>query len=296
MPAWWGKKSGRSKDTENSPKGSSLKSTEKKKRGAEIENKVKSFDEVLLHRHQSRNSPRNSRDFSGNSSGFSGFDSVSSLDRAHPLPRPSEPSNDHAPVFGLESGSGSVSSVSSSGSSDDHTHVAGDHGAFRLVCFSAFFLYFFIIIILRFLFCFLIWNFFMNHGVIFFVLFVVLSAVIIFFFLLFSWYTVGFDDSVCWFLVSRTWTFCSMGLRKLSKILCYLARFNPRMGFLCPFFFCRLHLISWQGYTLRLFCRRLLLRIHFCSNLCLYMLLLKFRRKLETSWIIFVYNIWVWNF
>ncbi|KAL3812990.1 hypothetical protein ACJIZ3_014258 [Penstemon smallii] len=59
----------------------------------------------------------------GNSCGFSGFDS---LDRGHPLPRPInslESANDqgqgHGPVFGT--GSGSVSSVSSSGSSDEHT-------------------------------------------------------------------------------------------------------------------------------------------------------------------------------
>ncbi|KAK4490660.1 hypothetical protein RD792_001351 [Penstemon davidsonii] len=117
MPAWWGKKSGRSKDSDNN---SSAKSSSAKK-GKENENKVRNFDEVLL-----RNSPRNSGDFlspAGNSSGFSGFDS---LDRGHPLPRPInslESANDqgqgHGPVFGT--GSGSVSSVSSSGSSDEHT-------------------------------------------------------------------------------------------------------------------------------------------------------------------------------
>ncbi|KAL7141992.1 hypothetical protein ABFS83_08G092200 [Erythranthe nasuta] len=120
MPAWWGKKSGRSKESENCS--SSVK--HEKKREKQIEIKSKSFDEVL----QSRNSPRNSRDFSPeggiNSSGFSGFDSASSFDRAHPLPRPSDPSNG--------SGSGSVSSVSSSGSSDDHTLAPVDHAASRL--------------------------------------------------------------------------------------------------------------------------------------------------------------------
>ncbi|KAK6125580.1 hypothetical protein DH2020_040673 [Rehmannia glutinosa] len=141
MPAWWGKKSGRSKDSENSPKGSSVKN--EKKRGKESENKVKSLDEVFLQQ-QSRNSPRNSSDFSGagrelggrNSSGFSGFDSASSLDRGHPLPRPLEPSNSNDSVLGVGygSGSGSVSSISSSGSSDEPsqlTHVAVDHAAFR---------------------------------------------------------------------------------------------------------------------------------------------------------------------
>ncbi|PIN20787.1 MEKK [Handroanthus impetiginosus] len=128
MPAWWGKKSGRSKDSESSAKSSSVKN--EKKRGKESDNRVRSFDEVL--QHQSRNSPRHSRDFGErNSSGFSGFDSASSLERGHPLPLPLEPSNDLVHGLGFGSGSGSVSSVSSSGSSDDHTHVAVDHAAFR---------------------------------------------------------------------------------------------------------------------------------------------------------------------
>ncbi|KAL0332663.1 UNVERIFIED_CONTAM: Mitogen-activated protein kinase kinase kinase [Sesamum calycinum] len=132
-----GKKSGRSKDSETSAKGSSVKN--EKKRVKESDNKARSFDEVLLQQQQPRNSPRNSRDFSstgrelggGNSSGFSGFDSASSLDRGHPLPRPLEPSNDHVHGVGSGSGSGSVSSDSSSGSSDDPNHVAVDHAAYR---------------------------------------------------------------------------------------------------------------------------------------------------------------------
>ncbi|KAI3462385.1 hypothetical protein Pfo_019048 [Paulownia fortunei] len=146
MPAWWDKISGRSKDSEikseNSAKGSSVKNEKKrgKENGNKKENKAKSFDEVLLQQ-QSRNSPRNSRDLSatgrevgGNSSGFSGFDSASSLDRGHPLPRPLESPNDqqgHVHGVGFGSGSGSVSSVSSSGSSDDHTHVTFDHAPIR---------------------------------------------------------------------------------------------------------------------------------------------------------------------
>ncbi|KAL3630129.1 hypothetical protein CASFOL_023113 [Castilleja foliolosa] len=138
MPAWWGKKTGKSKDSENSPNVSFVKS-EKKRGKKEGENKVNSVDEVLVPQ-QSRNSPRNSSDLSAagrglligqNSSGFSGFDSASSLDRGIPLPRPSEPSNDHFHAAGSGSGSGSVSSVSSYGSSDDHTHGVVDHAAFR---------------------------------------------------------------------------------------------------------------------------------------------------------------------
>lgn len=139
MPAWWGKKSGRSKDSDNSAKSSSLKN--ETKRGKEIEYKVNSLDEGLLQQ-QSRNSPRVSRDFSagarelsgGDSSGFSGFDSASSLDRGHPLPQPLRASNDQVHGVGSGSGSGSVSSVSSSGSSDDHAHVAVDQApAYRWV-------------------------------------------------------------------------------------------------------------------------------------------------------------------
>ncbi|PIN26699.1 MEKK [Handroanthus impetiginosus] len=138
MPAWWDKISGRSKDSEtksdNSPKGSSVKKERKKEK--ESGNKAKSFDEVLH-----RNSPRNSRDFlaigrelGGNSSGFLGFDSASSLDRGHPLPRPLESPNDqlgHVHGVGFGSGTASVSSVSSSGSSDDHPHLTFDHAPIR---------------------------------------------------------------------------------------------------------------------------------------------------------------------
>ena len=141
MPAWWGKK-GRSKD---SVKSSSVKN--EKKRGKEIDShRVNSLDEGLL-----QPTPRISRDFSAgvrelsgrDSSGFSGFDSASSLDKGQPqpLPRPLGASNDHSHGVGSGSGSGSVSSVSSSGSSDDHAQVAADQPAFRLVflLFGAFF-------------------------------------------------------------------------------------------------------------------------------------------------------------
>lgn len=101
MPAWWGKKSTKNKD---------LQAKEKER---EKYVKPRSFDELL-----SRNSPRTSKDFSGSGSGFSGFDSGSSLEKAHPLPMPSVSSlgNDHGVVLGC--GSVSVSSTSSSGSSD----------------------------------------------------------------------------------------------------------------------------------------------------------------------------------
>lgn len=100
MPAWWGKKSTKNKETQS------------KEKEREKYVKPRSFDEVLC-----RNSPRNSKDlnFGGSGSGFSGFDSGSSLDKAHPLPRPSV-GNDQGVVLGC--GSVSVSSTSSSGSSD----------------------------------------------------------------------------------------------------------------------------------------------------------------------------------
>ncbi|KAJ8526310.1 hypothetical protein K7X08_028787 [Anisodus acutangulus] len=97
MPAWWGKKSTKNKEN---PQSKDLKERNKYV-------KPRSFDELL-----SRNSPRSSKEFSGSGSGFSGFDSGSSLEKAHPLPMPSVSlGNDHGSV------SVSVSSTSSSGSS-----------------------------------------------------------------------------------------------------------------------------------------------------------------------------------
>ncbi|XP_073151550.1 mitogen-activated protein kinase kinase kinase 3-like [Henckelia pumila] len=135
MPAWWDKISGRSKDSEakseDSVEGSSPKGEKKrgKEYGSPKSGKVKSFEEVLV-LPQSRNSPRNSRDFSafGRSSGF---DSASSWDRGHPLPLPLEPPSEHPGHFhgvGLGPGSTSVSSVSSSVSSDDPAHFADQIG------------------------------------------------------------------------------------------------------------------------------------------------------------------------
>lgn len=133
MPAWWGRKSGKSKEEHQqnqfqprSPQGNhygffkSLNKNDKEK----SKDKSKSFDELL-----SRNSPRTSKEFAGCSSGFSGFDSDGPEKRGHPLPRPSVSSslslgNDHG--VGLGSGSASVSSVSSSGSSEDHP-IANEH-------------------------------------------------------------------------------------------------------------------------------------------------------------------------
>ncbi|KAM3282633.1 mitogen-activated protein kinase kinase kinase 3 [Capsicum chacoense] len=108
MPAWWGKKS-----------------TKNKERDKYV--KPKSFDELLC-----RNSPRTSKDFAGgggSGSGFSGFDSGSSLETTHPLPMPSVSSigNDH--------GSVSVSSTSSSGSSDGAAAAAGNTDQVQLDTF-----------------------------------------------------------------------------------------------------------------------------------------------------------------
>ncbi|XP_030512256.1 mitogen-activated protein kinase kinase kinase 3 isoform X2 [Rhodamnia argentea] len=112
MPAWWSRKSNKTREDapthHPSPAKSSIKSDAKRK--------PNSFDDVV----SSRNSPRNSRDFGGTAGGpageFAGFDS----DRGLPLPRPSVSS-----VQDPLNGSVSVSSVSSSGSSDDHQLVNG---------------------------------------------------------------------------------------------------------------------------------------------------------------------------
>ncbi|XP_048334926.2 mitogen-activated protein kinase kinase kinase 3 isoform X1 [Ziziphus jujuba] len=144
LPAWWPRKSSKNKEEHRqnqlqhqNPHGnhnSFLKSpirTDNKK----AKDKPKSFDEVFP-----RGSPRASKDFGapgGSSSAFSGFDSDGPEKRGHPLPRPSVSSTQSIGIdqaVGLGSGSFSGSSVSSSGSSEDHP-VAHDHGqfsAFRL--------------------------------------------------------------------------------------------------------------------------------------------------------------------
>ncbi|XP_059432018.1 mitogen-activated protein kinase kinase kinase 3 [Corylus avellana] len=116
MPAWWGKKSGKSK--EQNPLSAHLyaskSSVNNERVKAKDKEKASSFDEVFC-----RNSPRTSKDFGG-SSGFSGFDSDGGDKVGHPLPRPSILSgNDHIHGAVVGMGSGSVSSVSSSGSSED---------------------------------------------------------------------------------------------------------------------------------------------------------------------------------
>lgn len=159
MPAWWGKKSGKNKEESQQTQvqgqnpyanhGNFLKlstkadATSKKKvvggggggGSSNEKDRPRSFDEGVL----ARNSPRNSKDIAvigpGSSSGFSGFDSDSVEKIGHPLPRPSISSMPGDQVVGLGSGSGSVSSVSSSGSSDDH-HIVIDQvqfGGSRLV-------------------------------------------------------------------------------------------------------------------------------------------------------------------
>lgn len=145
MPTWWGRKSSKSKEQpqEQVPRGGgggggllhfnfttksspTRNGTANKKGGCNKTEKPKSFDDAF------RNSPRASRDFltssataaaAGSSSGFSCWDSDSGEKRGLPLPRPSVSSNqsfgnDQGLVFGSASVSGS--SVSSTGSYDDH--------------------------------------------------------------------------------------------------------------------------------------------------------------------------------
>lgn len=123
MPVWWDKLSGKSKESDNSAPSSVKNRKIKKVKENEI-NKAKSFDGALLSNSDSGN---------GTSSGFAGFDSSSSLDRGHPLPRPNSGLSASDPDPGHGSGSGSVSSVNSSGSSDDNHTPRSDHTAFRFV-------------------------------------------------------------------------------------------------------------------------------------------------------------------
>lgn len=145
MPAWWGRKSSKSKEEQEKTlqhknpysnrnnnnfiiKSSINSDIKKKDKGV----RPKSFDEQIT-----RGSPRASKELVGagvSASGFSGFDSDGCERRqGHPLPRPSVSSaqglgNDQ--VLGLGSGYASVSSVSSSGSSEDQPIAHDSHAQF----------------------------------------------------------------------------------------------------------------------------------------------------------------------
>ncbi|KAM1653561.1 hypothetical protein ACFX14_006129 [Malus domestica] len=150
MPAWWGRKSSKSKEEQekavqhknpysnrnsnNFVNKSSISNDNKKK---EKDERPRSFDEQVT-----RASPRASREFTSvvgvSSSGFLGFDSDGGERAAHPLPRPSVSSlqglalgNDQ--VNGLGSGSASVSSVSSSGSDDPLVAHCGAASSYRCI-------------------------------------------------------------------------------------------------------------------------------------------------------------------
>lgn len=142
MPAWWGRKSSKTKEEpekqvnlySNRFVKPAIKNNDCKKK--DKDKATKSFDQLTP-----RGSPRASKEFgtvvSGSSTGFSGFDSDGGS-KGHPLPRPSPQGlgNDHG--TGLGSVSGSVSSGSSSVSSDDQpiVHDPGQFAAFRLVFFE----------------------------------------------------------------------------------------------------------------------------------------------------------------
>ncbi|KAL8133005.1 mitogen-activated protein kinase kinase kinase 3-like isoform X2 [Apium graveolens] len=123
MPAWWPKRSSKSKELQKQ-EDSLSRSFEKSSRIVK-DTRPRSFDDVL-NKGSPRISPRdNKKNVTGSgSSGFSGFDSDH---KALPLPRPMSSLGivDQMPGFG--SGSGSVSSISSSGSSEDQTQF----GIFR---------------------------------------------------------------------------------------------------------------------------------------------------------------------
>lgn len=132
MPPWWNKKSSKTKeDTKNRYSNNnttihqSLSKDSKKDSIFFKDSKPRSFDEVFIN----KGSPRISKEINKNGSGSSGFSGFESDQKAHPLPRPCNSSLGLDQTGGLGSGSGSVSSVSSSGSSDDHSQF----GIFRLV-------------------------------------------------------------------------------------------------------------------------------------------------------------------
>ncbi|GLT25130.1 hypothetical protein SLA2020_002810 [Shorea laevis] len=132
MPAWWGRKSSKNKEETQSPHGDHGKfikfSGKSKTDGIRKGDKEspRSVDEGII----TRNSPRGSWDFGvGGSSGFLGFDSDSAEKRGHPLPRPSVSSMQSDHGIGPGSASVSVSSVSSSGSSEDN-QIGSDQAQF----------------------------------------------------------------------------------------------------------------------------------------------------------------------
>lgn len=136
MPTWWGRKSSKNKEEQRpqqrpqpEPHGglqfNFIKSPIRNvaKRGKD---KPKSFDEVSAMM-LSRSSPRASKDFTPiGAAGVGGSSSgLSCCDSGHPLPPPSVSSpqsfrNDHGDGDGSGSASISGSSVSSTGSYDDH--------------------------------------------------------------------------------------------------------------------------------------------------------------------------------
>ncbi|KAM1255022.1 hypothetical protein TB2_028829 [Malus domestica] len=150
MPAWWGRKSSKSKEEQekavqhknpysnrNSNNFVIKSSTSNDIKNKEKDERPRSFDE-----HVTRRSPRASREFAGpvgvSSSGFLGFDSDGGERAAHPLPRPSVSSLQGLPLGndqgnGLGSGSASLSSVSSSGSDDPPVAQCGAASSYRFI-------------------------------------------------------------------------------------------------------------------------------------------------------------------
>ncbi|XP_034893067.1 mitogen-activated protein kinase kinase kinase 3 [Populus alba] len=129
MPAWWGKKSSKSKEGSNqeNPHGKN----DKKIFSIKENKRRSSLDEAALR----KNSPRANREFSGSGglSAFSGFDSDSGEKRGLPLPKPfTSDLGGGGGGVGFGSGSVSVSSVSSSGSSggEDHDNNQSGNGLF----------------------------------------------------------------------------------------------------------------------------------------------------------------------
>ncbi|XP_017228865.1 mitogen-activated protein kinase kinase kinase 3 isoform X1 [Daucus carota subsp. sativus] len=124
MPTWWpGKKSSKTKeDQKNKYSNNTIHQSLSKDNKNRIfkDSKPRSFDDVSS-AVINKGSPRISKEINKNGSGSSGFSGFDSDQRAHPLPRPCNSTLGVDQTGGLGSGSASVSSVSSSGSSDDHS-------------------------------------------------------------------------------------------------------------------------------------------------------------------------------
>lgn len=161
MPAWWGRKSNKSKEETNhqtskfelnpkkSPINSENNSNDNSKNNSSHNNNDKNKNNSSHNSSKNNRSPRSveegnhgllSPKLRGNNSREFDADNSERKVAAHPLPRPTN----YGVVAAADHGSASISSVSSSGSNSDDPPVVLDHlhsGGFRFVSINQFTLF-----------------------------------------------------------------------------------------------------------------------------------------------------------